>query len=42
VDLATDLLVPQIPAAQLTLIQPDFDSGSAQRLANPLGSLRIL
>ena len=42
VDLAPDLLIPDVTAAQLALVEPDLDTGRAQRLANPLGSLRIL
>ena len=37
VELASDLLVPGIPAAQLALIEPDFDTGGAQGLGNPFG-----
>ena len=42
VDLAPDLLIPHIPAAQLALIEKDLDAGRTQCLANPLGRLRIL
>ena len=41
-DLLADRLVPGIPAAQLALVEPDLDAGSAERLANPLRSLCIL
>jgi hypothetical protein len=41
-DLPVDRVVPRIPAPQLTLVEPHFDSGGAQSLANPLGSLRVL
>lgn len=42
VDLAPDLLVPGVPAAQSGLIEPDFESGRAKRCANPLGRRGIL
>ena len=35
-------LIPGIAAPQLALVEPDFDAGGAQRLANPLRRLRIL
>ena len=42
VDLATDLLIPHVPAPQLALIEKDLDAGRTQCLANLLGSLCIL
>jgi hypothetical protein len=42
VDLAPDLLIPHIPAPQLTLVEEDFNAGRTQRLANLLRRLRIL
>ena len=42
VDLAADFLVPRVPAPQLALIEKDLDASRTQRLANPLGRLRIL
>ena len=41
-DLLADRLVPRIPAPKLALVEPDFDASGAQRLANPLGRLRVL
>jgi hypothetical protein len=41
-DLLADRLVPRIPAPQFALVEPDFNASSAERLANPLGRLRIL
>jgi hypothetical protein len=41
-DLAPDLLIPGIPAAQLTLVEKHFNPGRAKRRAYPLGSLPIL
>lgn len=40
VDFVSDLLIPRVRAPQLALIEKD--AGRAQRLANPLGRLRIL
>jgi hypothetical protein len=42
VDLAPDLLIPGVPAAQLTLVEPDLNAGCSQCRANPLSGLRIL
>jgi hypothetical protein len=42
VDLVPDLLIPRVPAPQLTLIEKDLDAGGAKCLANLLRSLRIL
>jgi hypothetical protein len=42
VDLPADLVIPRVSAPQFALIEPDFDSGSAECLANLLGSLHIL
>ena len=42
VDLAPDLLIPRVSAAQLTLIEKDLDAGRTQRLANLLSGPRIL
>jgi len=42
VDLPPDLLIPNVPAPQLALIEKDLDSGGSQSLANLLGRLRIL
>jgi hypothetical protein len=42
VNLASDLLVPHVPASQLALIEKDLDAGGTQRLANLLSGLRIL
>ena len=41
-DLITDQMIPGVPAAQLTLIEPNFDAGGAQRLANPSSRLPVL
>jgi len=41
-NLAADLLVPDIPTAQLALVEPDFDAAGSQRLANASGSIRVL
>ena len=41
-DLPADRLVPGVPAPQLAFVEPDFDTGGAQRLANPLSRLGIL
>jgi len=41
-DLAPDLLIPNVPAPQLALVEPDLDTCRSQRFANPLGSLCIL
>jgi hypothetical protein len=41
-DLLADQLIPGVPAPQLALVEPNLDSAGSQRLANPLGSLRIL
>ena len=40
--LVSDLLIPRIAAAQLALVEPDFDTGGAQGLANLLCRLRVL
>jgi hypothetical protein len=42
VDLPPDLLIPNIPAPQLALIEKDFDAGRTQRLTNLLSGLRVL
>jgi len=42
VDLAPDPLIPEIPAAQLALIEKDLDAGRTQCLANLLSGLRVL
>ena len=42
VELTPDLLIPGIPAAQLALVEPDFDTCGAKCLANPLGRPRVL
>jgi hypothetical protein len=42
VDLPPDLLIPNIPAPQLALIEKDLDAGRTQRLANLLSGLRVL
>src|SRR5215472_3337108 len=39
---AANLLIPGVAAAELTLVKPDFNPSSAERLADPLGGLRIL
>ena len=41
-DLAPDLLIPNIPAPQLALIEKDIDTGRTQCLANLLSGFRIL
>ncbi len=41
-DFAPDLLVPDVAAAQLALIEPDFEPGGTQRLGDSTCSLRIL
>src|SRR6516162_834539 len=41
-DLATDLLVPHIPAPQLALIEPDFDALGPKRVADPTRSIGVL
>jgi hypothetical protein len=41
-DLVPDLLIPRVPAAQLALVEKHLDAGRTQRLANPLGRVRIL
>jgi hypothetical protein len=42
VDLAPNLLVPEVPASQLALIEKDLDAGGTQRLANLLSGFRVL
>ena len=42
VDLAADFLIPHIPAPQLALIEPNFDAGGAQRVAQSLRSFGVL
>jgi hypothetical protein len=42
VDLAPDPLIPDVSTPQLALVEPDFNHGSAECFANPLGSLSIL
>jgi hypothetical protein len=37
-----NLPIPGVSAAKLALVEPDFNPGGAQGLANPLGSLCIL
>src|SRR5215469_7722714 len=41
-DLATDLLVPNVPASQLALVKPDFDARCPQRIADLSRRLDIL
>jgi hypothetical protein len=41
-DLLADRVVPGIPAPKLALVEPNFDAGRAQRLANLLSGLRVL
>ena len=41
-DLLADALVPDIPAPQLALIEPDLDAGYAQRFTDPCRSVRVL
>ena len=41
-DLAPDLLIPKIPAAELALIEKHLDAGRTQCLANLLSGLRVL
>src|SRR6516165_6027710 len=41
-DLASDLLIPHVAAAQLALVEPDLDTRTAQRLANAPSRLRVL
>ena len=41
-DLLADRLIPRITAAQLALVEPDFDARCAQGLANPPGRLLVL
>jgi hypothetical protein len=41
-NLLADHLIPRIAAPQLALVEPDFDAGGTQRLANSLRRLRIL
>ena len=42
VDLVPDLLIPNVPAPQLALIEKHPDAGRTQCLANLLSSLRVL
>ena len=42
VNLTPDLLIPGVPAPKFTLVEPDFNTGAAECLENPLGRLRIL
>ena len=41
-DLAPDLLIPDVPASQLALVEEDLDAGRAKCLANLLSSLPVL
>ena len=41
-DLAPDLLIPNVPAAQFALIEPHLNSSGSQCLAYGFGSLRVL
>ena len=41
-DLAADFLIPHIPAPKLALVEPNFDAGGAQRIAQSLCSFRVL
>jgi hypothetical protein len=41
-DLLADRPVPRVPAAQLALVEPDFNARSAECLANLLGGLLVL
>ena len=41
-DLLPDLLIPNIAAPQLALIEKDLDTGRTQCLANLLSGLRVL
>jgi hypothetical protein len=41
-DLAADLLVPNIPPAQLTLVEPELDTVGPECITNVLSCLRIL
>jgi hypothetical protein len=41
-DLLADLLVPDIPAPQLALVEPDLDAGYPQRFTEPCRRLGIL
>ena len=42
VDLAPDLLIPDVAAAQLALVEEDRNAGSAKCLADLLSSLPVL
>jgi hypothetical protein len=41
-NLAANPLIPSVRAAELTLAEPDFNPGGAERLADPFSGLRIL
>ena len=41
-DLPADRLIPDVPAPELALVEPDLDTCSAKCLADRLGSSRIL
>jgi hypothetical protein len=41
-DLAPDFLIPNIPASQFALIEPDLNAGGAQSFANSLRCRLIL
>ena len=40
-DLAANLLVPRVAAAQLVLIEPNLDAKAAQRIGDPTRSVGI-
>jgi hypothetical protein len=41
-DLLPDLPIPGVATTKFTLVEPDFDTGGAECLANPLGRPRVL
>jgi hypothetical protein len=41
-DLLADFLVPGVATAQLTLIEPNFDSAGPQRLTDPQGRRSVV
>jgi hypothetical protein len=41
-DLLADRPVPDVSAAQLALVEPDFDAGGSQRRTNPSCRLGVL
>jgi hypothetical protein len=42
VDVLSDLTVPDITAPQLALVEPDLDTGGAERVANVPRGFRVL